>query len=164
MKLKKPPVVCRDCGETKPSAFALHKQRGLQHQCKECRAAYNRQHYLNNKELYKESARLRRLRVDVRDEKLKRAYGISGTDYERILEKQGGVCAICGSAPHKKRLAVDHCHKTGAVRGLLCSICNVAVGLLKDDPELIENALNYLRSWSGTRLPSKGDQPGSIPG
>jgi hypothetical protein len=157
-------IVCRDCGQTKPSAFATHKRRGLQNQCKECRAAYNREHYQKNKERYKESARLRRLRVDVRDDKLKQMYGISGVDYEIMLKKQGGVCAICKRSPNKKRLAVDHCHKTNMVRGLLCLICNVAVGLLKDDPALLESALEYLRSWSGTSLPSKGDQPGSIPG
>jgi hypothetical protein len=53
-----------------------------------------------------------------------KTYGITGDDYEALLERQGGKCAICRARPKSKRLAVDHNHKTGAVRGLLCSRCN----------------------------------------
>jgi hypothetical protein len=53
-----------------------------------------------------------------------KTYGITGDDYDALLKRQGGKCAICRARPKSKRLAVDHDHKTGAVRGLLCSRCN----------------------------------------
>lgn len=53
-----------------------------------------------------------------------KTYGLAAGDYERLLVAQGGRCAICRARPKSKRLAVDHDHKTGAVRGLLCSRCN----------------------------------------
>jgi recombination endonuclease VII len=62
---------------------------------------------------------------------LKYRYGLSKEDYERMLDEQGGVCAICGSAPDKQRLSVDHNHGTGKVRGLLCHKCNLALGVIE---------------------------------
>lgn len=53
-------------------------------------------------------------------------------------------CAICGREPGSRRLHVDHCHETGLIRGLLCSRCNSGIGLLRDDPELLKTAYNYL--------------------
>lgn len=64
-----------------------------------------------------------------RDEHLRRLYGISQAKYEEMLDAQGGVCAICEEPPNGgKALAVDHCHETGVVRGLLCSGCNGSLG------------------------------------
>lgn len=71
--------------------------------------------------------------------------------FEELLKKQNGGCGICGkqvswrTGDRKKyRLAVDHDHKTGAIRGLLCGGCNIALGLFKDSPQLLENAIRYL--------------------
>lgn len=78
---------------------------------------------------------------------MKRAYGLDFKDYERMLETQNGVCAICSSPPpnnRKTRLAIDHCHKTGKVRGLLCDKCNRSIGLLKDDVNILAKAIEYL--------------------
>jgi hypothetical protein len=65
-----------------------------------------------------------------------------------MLEAQDYKCAICGVldvvAPGNGALAVDHCHETGRVRGLLCSICNTSLGGFRDDPELLQRAVNYL--------------------
>lgn len=80
-------------------------------------------------------------------------YKISYADYVAILEKQKNVCAICGKTETQiyaktgkvKRLTVDHCHNTGKVRGLLCMMCNTAIGKLNDDVSLVEKALNYLK-------------------
>lgn len=58
------------------------------------------------------------------DAMVAKTYGITGDDYEALLKRQGGKCAICRARPRSKRLAVDHNHTTGAVRGLLCSRCN----------------------------------------
>jgi 5-methylcytosine-specific restriction endonuclease McrA len=74
---------------------------------------------------------------------LKRLYGLSLEDHQALLDRQGGACALCldtfTSAPH-----VDHCHKTGKVRGLLCSNCNTALGLMQDSPELMLRAAAYV--------------------
>lgn len=79
---------------------------------------------------------------------LKRTYGITIDDYERMLSDQGGCCAIChrpetGCAA-KKYFSVDHCHETGKVRGLLCSMCNLAIGYLNDHPGVIRRAAEYI--------------------
>lgn len=84
------------------------------------------------------------------DNYLKSTYGITRNQYEELLEKQGGKCAICGGAGFKMRvhhwssLVVDHDHKTGEVRGLLCHNCNRGIGLLQDSPDVCISAANYL--------------------
>lgn len=71
------------------------------------------------------------------------AYGLA--DYDRLLEAQGGRCAICQRANGAtKRLAVDHDHATGEVRGALCSPCNRMIGHLRDNPAAFERAAAYL--------------------
>lgn len=85
-------------------------------------------------------------------------YGMSVDDFDRLLASQGGGCAICKSTERVhvvrgedrlRKLSVDHDHTTGVVRGILCNVCNRAVGLLQDDPALLAEALAYL-----TRKPS----------
>ena len=76
---------------------------------------------------------------------LKRLYGISPADYDALLAKQDGVCAICGK-PSEETLCVDHCHATGTIRGLLCRKCNIALGCNEDDPATIITSLAYLGS------------------
>lgn len=73
-------------------------------------------------------------------------YGITEAEYLAIYEHQGGYCYICRRANgSKKRLSVDHCHKTGVVRGLLCSSCNARVlGHLRDDTVALQRAIDYL--------------------
>ena len=91
-----------------------------------------------------------------RNDKLKAAYGITISDYDEMLNAQNSTCKICkkpqkentvgngGAGP--KVLAVDHDHKTGQVRGLLCCDCNRAIGLFRDNPESLEKAAEYLRA------------------
>lgn len=78
----------------------------------------------------------------------KRQIGLLGcteNDYQELLAGQNFVCAICSSTnPNGRRLAVDHDHKTGKIRGLLCQACNRALGLLKDNLDIIERAKDYL--------------------
>lgn len=72
-------------------------------------------------------------------------YGITGDEYNAMLAQQNGCCAICQTPPtESRRLCVDHCHTTGAVRGLLCDRCNVGIGKFNDDPALVAVALEYL--------------------
>lgn len=74
-------------------------------------------------------------------DKVKCLYGV---DYDELVAKQDGKCAVCGTGPGKFRLAVDHCHATGKVRGLLCVTCNLAAGYLRDNPELVRRLADYL--------------------
>lgn len=85
-------------------------------------------------------------RLRFRESRLKRTYGISVHKYEEMLCDQGGSCAICEAkkCASNNRLAVDHSHVTGAVRGLLCSNCNTALGKFQDRPELLLRAYEYL--------------------
>ena len=75
--------------------------------------------------------------------RLKTEYGITEDDYQRMLASQQGACAVClkpfSGSPH-----VDHCHATGRVRGLLCHLCNTALGKLNDDPERLRRAAAYV--------------------
>jgi len=138
---------CARCYTTKPlSGFTVRKTGSRKGHpmsyCKSCRVHRQKQNY--NNDTYQ--------RV-VRPYQLKSKYGISVDEYDRMLEKQGFACAVCGtndggSAKGSKTFAVNHCHKTGAVRGLLCNNCNRCLGLLKDDVNVLESAINYLKGAS----------------
>lgn len=81
-----------------------------------------------------------------KERNLKVKYNITAEEYKRILKDQNGKCAICGTSQEDLRisLAVDHDHKTGKIRGLLCNSCNQGLGYFKDNQSNIENALYYL--------------------
>ena len=76
---------------------------------------------------------------------VRRKYGLTREAYEALLAHQDGRCAICGGVP-TKRLRVDHCHQTGKVRGLLCDLCNSGIGKLRDDPDRLARAIEYLQT------------------
>lgn len=80
----------------------------------------------------------------VRDREYQKRFGITLGDYERMLEAQGGVCLLCRKACVRGRLCVDHCHESKAIRGLLCRVCNLAIGIVRDDPEWMKRARDYL--------------------
>lgn len=91
-----------------------------------------------------------------REWRLKRYYNLSTSEYEDILKRQNGVCAICkeeSSSDNSNYLVVDHSHDSGKVRGLLCDRCNRAIGSLRDNPIILQNAISYLtnleedKSW-----------------
>jgi hypothetical protein len=77
--------------------------------------------------------------------------GVDDDEYERMLEAQGGGCAICGAKPKTRRLHVDHDHATGKVRGLLCHRCNRALPMWVDVVWLLK-AIRYLEPGYLTRL------------
>ena len=81
-----------------------------------------------------------------KDSMLKRNYGISLEEYQRMLDEQQGNCYICSKhhSLQKKSLSVDHCHKTGTVRRLLCSNCNTSLGLLKEDISRVKKLIQYI--------------------
>ena len=118
-----------------------------------CKACYNHAWRQVNTERVQASQRrylerhADRRRISLRRDALKRKYGLSLEDYQRLLAEQNGVCALCGFPPSPKkfgRLVVDHCHKTSRVRGLLCRKCNVQLSLWGEDeaPSLLSHYLN----------------------
>ena len=79
-----------------------------------------------------------------------RNYGITKQQYEELMHSQGGVCAVCKCKPDDPRcthghLVVDHCHKTGYVRGLLCSLCNATMGNSMDNVDLLQSLISYIQ-------------------
>lgn len=76
--------------------------------------------------------------------RLKVRYEISIDEFNRLSEEQNNRCKICNRKEKTKQLAVDHDHKTGKVRGLLCERCNRGLGHFNDDPQVLEKAKNYL--------------------
>ena len=88
-------------------------------------------------------------REAIRHKRMLAKFGIGSEDYAFMLGEQGGVCAICKRANDDgKPLAVDHCHSTGKVRGLLCSNCNVGIGHLRDSPTIMKSASEYIMAES----------------
>lgn len=84
----------------------------------------------------------------------KRQYGITDADLAQMKKEQDHKCYLCGSEGfvignnnHSEKLAVDHCHDTGKVRRLLCPNCNRALGLFKDNPDVLRKAANYLEEY-----------------
>ena len=81
---------------------------------------------------------------------LKYKYGITEQQYDEMLKAQDNKCAICKSSSTKDkrrhRFAVDHCHSTGVVRGLLCSACNKGIGLFHDSQDILAAAIKYLNA------------------
>lgn len=87
---------------------------------------------------------------------LKSTYGITIEQYNEMLVRQGGVCAICSRPPKSRRLAVDHCHITNIIRGLLCYVCNVKiVGLIEKRKIDAQRIADYLKM-------KRGDNYGSM--
>jgi hypothetical protein len=127
--------ICSSCKIEKPLS-EYHKRNnrpcGVRSICKSC---------------YKEYPKKQR-KDYMREYDLMKSYSITKNDYEALLKQQDNKCKICGSEPpsigKKKYLCVDHDHKTGKIRGLLCDKCNRGIGLLNDDYKIIQNALNYI--------------------
>lgn len=87
-----------------------------------------------------------------REMTLLRNYGLTGESYAALLAAQVGVCAICRKPPEEGgvRLAVDHCHESGLVRGLLCDGCNVSIGRLGDNSTGVQRAVSYLAAFENS--------------
>lgn len=114
---------------------------GYQRKCKQCILEYNKQ--LQKTPEYKEK---------IWANKITYRYGITYSEYIKLLELQNNRCAICSKTVEeakgrsKKKLVIDHCHKTHKIRGLLCSNCNSALGLLGDNLSILEAAVCYLKN------------------
>lgn len=104
--------------------------------CKKCNSKYHKTPSARKKQ---------------RINKLKRMYNMTVTEYDEMFEQQNGVCAICGQSESVinvyglPRLSIDHNHKTGKVRGLLCNNCNALLGFSKESILILQSTINYLR-------------------
>lgn len=141
---------CKDCNQTKSincfSATSFGEKR-----CAECHAKYmrarNKRASEANPTYWRDRARRQREKLtdeQKRDIDLKQRYGISLDDYNILFAAQNGLCAICKEKGSERGLFVDHNHETGKVRGLLCDNCNVGIARLKENGNILENAMNYL--------------------
>ncbi len=132
---------CKDCGKRKRlSEFTPRSERSGHYtvNCKDCRSKDSQEYRRKNRS---------DVRVYEKSSKLKIAYGITLNEFNEILKRQGERCAICRTnRPSGRGFGVDHDHKTGRIRGILCHSCNTGIGLLKDSPKLLEKALKYLVS------------------
>lgn len=142
--------------------YRVNKERFQQYQqeTRDRRNANRRRRYAEDPEYRAECIRLSKLRdkESIRDYRLRKQFGITADEYDELLELQGGGCAICyadiGDASGK-RLSVDHCHETGAVRGILCGSCNLGLGKFQDDAAILARAVDYLvRTERRTGLPA----------
>ena len=136
-------TVCKESLHTSCYHNSKRSKDGFAYRCRDCdnkaRAKYKAKH----KERFK---------LIARKKQLKHKYGLSLKDYDDLLGEQGGCCAICKvdentsahGNNHTTNFSVDHDHKTGKVRGLLCNRCNRSLGLLQDKVELLESAKQYL--------------------
>lgn len=145
---------CPSCKENKRLEHfgknISHKD-GIQSHCKKCRALKEKEKRKNPEY----AAKIKRYKQDpknkraTKDAALKRLFGISIEEYDTMHKNQNGHCAICNSEEvlsHIRVLSVDHCHKTGKIRGLLCTNCNQGIGHFFDKIELLKNAIEYLNT------------------
>lgn len=133
-------TITKRCGKCKlikdGSKFRYYEKNKdrLHSYCLDCESVWNREYYKRKS----------------RDSQLQSKYGLSEFGYELMLKAQGGVCAICSQPETRKNqngkvraLCIDEDHKTGKVRGLLCGSCNRALGLFKDDLNILSAAVAY---------------------
>jgi hypothetical protein len=154
---------CSKCREVKDtSLFNKHSKEpdGFYSQCKECSKKANREQYEKNPQKWKDYAKVwkkeNKDKVSMsyqrhaehnkkksRENRIKKTYGITQEDYQRMYDEQNGLCAICGE-PSIKNFHIDHDHKNKNVRGLLCPACNKALGFVKEDISILEKMMRYI--------------------
>lgn len=165
-----PQKECHKCGAEKTATmlfFGIRKSSsdGLSTWCRICLKKYHQRYREAHKkkaqdrdaDFYKENksrvkARTRayhqknyiKLAPSMRRRRLKANFGITPEDYEVLHKEQKGCCAVCARRSETRRLDVDHDHKSGKIRGLLCRRCNLVLGHMKDDPALLRQAAAYL--------------------
>jgi len=133
---------CPKCGDTFNKDDAPPSQRSKSsYYCKSCRKVMRKESYWKNVDSERSYSRTNQRKL-----RLVRVYNITEDDYANLYGDQSGKCAICENS--NVRLVIDHNHDTGKVRQLLCDNCNRGIGLLKDNPEILQKAADYLRKFS----------------
>lgn len=147
---------CNRCQEEKElSAFYVSWKRRVDGKpiyrplCKECERKRHAEYVEKNKDAINKwrRERYRKNPERWRAEGIKYRYGITVTQYNKMYAAQRGCCAICKTHESRldRKLDVDHCHSTNAVRGLLCRGCNRGIGFFEDDIERLKAAIKFLK-------------------
>lgn len=164
--------VCPYCGEEKElTEFYKQKTGRYNSYCKPCDTAYKKEHYHKNKKRIRDAnkkyveenqelvneKKKSWYKERGRENQLKKVYGITLAQYNELLRKQNNCCAICGKheSEFSKRLAVDHNHFTGEIRGLLCFPCNHKKVGQHRDGELLRKIADYIEQGTGWFVPKK---------
>lgn len=141
---------CKEIKETKYFYTSTQKNDGYDSWCKKCKLLAN-QKYVKNPEVAAWKREYRRKynftkRQRNKINRMKRLYGVTYEEYLNLISKQKGKCAICREILNQDRFThIDHCHKTDAVRGLLCHNCNQGLGHFKDNLQILSKAIRYLK-------------------
>ena len=111
----------------------------LRSECKQCRSEKNKREWLNSNRRWNA---------------IFKKFGVTREQHAKMFEEQNGKCAICGvpQIEMKKQFAIDHCHNTGKVRGLLCECCNHLLGQSQDNINILQSAIKYLERTNGPKL------------
>lgn len=141
--------VCTTCLRPKPlTDFHAHPKGrfGRHPKCKQCRRAYHAKYFKREKTkiLRRQANRRYELGGNRRHSRLCRMYGITKEQVDDMFRHQNGCCAICSE---RRKLCIDHDHKTNIFRGLLCAQCNSAIGLLREDSSIVQRAYVYIEKW-----------------
>ncbi|OHB69014.1 MAG: hypothetical protein A2W17_09665 [Planctomycetes bacterium RBG_16_41_13] len=100
-------------------------------------------------------------RANLRKHRLKKQYSLTIEAYDRMYREQQGTCSVCGDikkhpatagAKRNEVLHIDHCHKSGKVRALICAHCNKALGLFKENVKSLQNAIDYIEYFANLQL------------
>ena len=158
--------LCRNCYQREAYVRRRKNPEYVERQRIHQREAYARK--CQNPE-YVEQRRIRdrkRKRVrppDYNEKRKLKTFGLTLQDYQQMLDAQNGVCAICGKKPGKRKLSVDHDHKTGIIRGLLCFRCNFGLGWFQDDLKQFRAIAAHLESTNvnTTRISTLQKKPNS---
>jgi hypothetical protein len=146
---------CGLCSSLKPLEEFYRRSAskdGRSYRCKDCSNA-------NNSEWMKAKPKEERQKIYF-ERDLQRKFGISTEVYNAVFLAQEGVCAICKQPnPNRNRLAVDHNHATGEVRGLLCGPCNMLLHRIENDPDWANKAFSYLSKSTIENLLREGEKP-----
>lgn len=141
--------LCKKCNCTKDLYKDFyHKNLHKEARCKTCVSQMRKTEYKQNRPKHLKRVHLYRTKNPraVKNTKLKQAYGITLEQFEEMLAEQKNLCAIC-SKPFNKTADVDHNHQTGEVRALLHSSCNTALGLVKEDVQVLHGMISYIHKF-----------------
>lgn len=153
---------CSKCGTPKPPEAFYRRGAGRQNQCIECSKSAAKEWYAANPEYRRTKAKDWRQanpdyvreyrktnRRDIYLTESARKYGITREQFAQMLERQSEKCATCFRAfdwdDKQAKPHIDHCHKTGKIRGLLCNGCNSALGIINENIETLSNLIEYLK-------------------
>lgn len=139
---------CRQCrGFKSLKLFRLRQKKGrrdsYESYCKQCEKENNKKFFLKNRELLRHRDYVRNCKK----------FGLSAEAYEQMVKDQNGACAVCEKPEIRtrggkiKKLAIDHDHKTGKVRALLCCDCNTSLGLMEENPDRLRSLIRYIEKF-----------------